>query len=265
MTISLINDIIQLGRINVLQSMREMLDEGDNLNNISFDILIKDEEEKELNEDELQISLGKISTFSLLLELQLREEDLNFINFDRLIEETLHEITDNELAEKTAEQIGFKMFILKQDDDASKPVNNNSVSKLNQTIAKIEGLLKSFIRIKYLNMKNFQDDFPTQFLNAKNIQEKTNLKEEIVKKEFDDVIEFLSLGDLATIFTLKRKTWLNDDYDTASRIHYLKHVRNQLAHYSGKNIDEDMDKTSLTIASAYCIKILQFFEKLEHV
>jgi hypothetical protein len=263
MAISLINDLIQLGRIRVLQSMREMLEEGDNLNNISYDILIKDQEEKELNEDELQISLGKISTFSLFLEMRLQDEDLNFLNFDFLIEETLHEITDNELAKNMAEQLGFKMLIL--DNGISDPVNTNSVLKLNQSIAKIEGVMKSWVRTKYANMKNFQEDFPTQFLNAKNIQEKTNLKEEIIKKEFDDIIEFLSLGDLATIFSLKRRTWLNDDYDTTSRIHYLKHVRNQLAHYSGKNIDDDMDKTSLIIASAYCIKVQQFFEKLRQV
>ncbi len=257
--------MIQLGRIMVLQSMREMLERDDDLNKITFDVLIKEEEEKELNEDLLQISLGKISTYSLFLEMLLRDEDLKSLNFDFLIEGTLYEIKDHELSKFAAELTGFKMLVEELDDNISEPVSTNSVSKLNQSIAKIEGIMKSFIRTKYSDIKKFQEDFPNIFLNAKNIQEKTNLKEEIVKREFDDVIEYLSLGDVVTIFTSKRNMWLNGDYDITNRIHHLKHVRNQLAHYSGNNIDESMDKISLIIASAYCIKIIQFFEKLEHV
>lgn len=260
MSFSMINDQFQLGRFSILQSMREMLEEDDDLNKINFEGLI---EEEKLKKDELQISLGKISMIFLFQEMKLQKEDLNLLKFDLLIEQTLNEINDYELSEFLAELAGFKILILKQDDDILEPMNTNSVSKLNQSIAKIEGILKSFIRTKYSNIKKFQEDFPNIFLNAKNIQEKTNLKEEIIKREFDDVIEYLSLGDLATIFSSKRKIWLNDDYDTTSRIHSLKHVRNQLAHYSGNNIDESMDKISLIIASAYCIKIIQSFEKLE--
>ncbi len=47
MSFSMINDLFQLGRFSILQVMREMLERDDDLNKIDFDVLIKEEEEKD--------------------------------------------------------------------------------------------------------------------------------------------------------------------------------------------------------------------------
>ncbi len=47
MSFSMINDQFQLGRFSILQVMREMLEAGDDINKIDFDVLIKEEEEKD--------------------------------------------------------------------------------------------------------------------------------------------------------------------------------------------------------------------------
>ena len=130
---------------------------------------------------------------------------------------------------------------------------------------KVEQIIKSFIRKKYSNIKDFQKDFPSLFLNADKLRENPSKH---IKHEHDDVIEFLSFGASVKILKANRKSnknWKVIDWDIINNAYYVVDRRNDMEHYSDDKLEESIPKESKALGYIFSKDIIDFFKKINYV
>ena len=135
----------------------------------------------------------------------------------------------------------------------------------NKYYRKVENTIKSFIRKKYSNLKDFQKDFPDLFSDADKLRANPS---KYIKHEHDDVIEFLSFGACVKILKeimnkKENRTILDRDIINAS--YFIVNRRNDMEHYSDDTFEESISKETKALGYVYSKQIIEFFEKIDHV
>jgi len=253
-------DLFLVGKLNVLDTLKKMKEDGSDLNNIQFNYVIKKELAKLSDGFNFQICLGRLSTFQTLKESIKIGDDLNLIDLEKLIEQNLHEINNKELAKGAASLTGFKLMFNGPVSDGSE---NRTVkylpSKLILDLEKCEKLLDSLLREKYAAHIMLPDEFPKQFDDA----EKTRLNENpnFTRHEFDDAIEFMTLDTKLYILNKKKKKWDDIPKYVVEAFFQIKDVLNSTSKFSHDDLEKEMAFDTRLLGTMFCKKIIDFFEK----
>lgn len=253
-------DLFLVGKLNVLDTLKKMKEDGSDLNNIQFNYIIKKELEKLSDGINFQISLGRLSTFQTLKESTKIGDDLNLIDLEKQIEQNLREIDDEELAKGATSLTGFKLML---NDPVSNDSENTTVkylpSKLILDLEKCERLLDSLLREKYAAHTRLPDEFPKQFDDA----EKTRLNENpnFARHEFDDAIEFMTLDAKLYILSKKKKEWNEIPKYVVESFFQIKDILNSTPKFSDDDLEKEMAFDTMLLGTIFCKKIIDFFEK----
>tara|TARA_B110000438_G_scaffold204656_1_gene196376 strand:+ start:114 stop:1256 length:1143 start_codon:yes stop_codon:yes gene_type:complete len=180
----------------------------------------------------------------------------------RLIQEKIsHNQTEN-ILELVKKQNDFK----KTDDELIIEFNLSVKELRDKYYRKVENVIKSFIRKKYLSMNDFKNDFPKFYEKANNLRENSTSN---IERTNDDVMEYLSFGSCVKILKDKKSDkdnpWNEIEYDIINSAYYVVDRRNEIEHDSDDNLDKRISKESKVLGYIYSKKIIEFFEKLDYV
>lgn len=206
----------------------------------------------------------KNERITLLIELSLYYENLG--DFKSAV--TARLIQDKITHDQTEKIINLINKENNIDSEKQKEVLELNITALelrDKYYRKVEHAIKSFIRKKYLNMKDLQKDFPLLFLNADKLRANPSKH---IKHEHEDVIEFLSFGASVKILNENRKNnkeWKVIDWDIINHAYYIVDRRNDMEHYSDDKLDESIPKETKTLGYIFSREIMDFFEKIDYV
>jgi hypothetical protein len=179
----------------------------------------------------------------------------------RLIQEKITYDQTEKILELVKKQNDFKIT----DDELIIEFNLTAKELRDKYYRKVENIIKSFIRKKYLNIKYFKNDFPEFYEKANNLREKSTSN---IDRTNDDVIEYLSFGSCARILkdkkTDKDNSWNEIEYDIINSAYYVVDRRNEIEHDSDDDLDKRISKESKVLGYIYSKKIIDFFEKLDY-
>ena len=138
--------------------------------------------------------------FSDILDLSITYEllgDFESAIRARLIEEKI----THDQTEKILELVKKQNDYTKNDDELIIELNLTVKELRDKYYRKVENIIKSFIRKKYLNRNDFKNDFPKFYEKANNLRERSTSN---IERTHDDVIEYLSFGSCARILKDKK-------------------------------------------------------------
>lgn len=133
----------------------------------------------------------------------------------------------------------------------------------NGPIRECERLLKLFIRKKYPEIKKLKQDFPLEFVEAE--RRRNSSSNNSVSKENDDVVENFSLGAIVKMMREQNKTrkWREFNKNEITFLHIIKDLRNDIDHFSDKNIEKKFSKDQIVLGYCCCTKIIKLLENLD--
>ena len=202
--------------------------------------------------------------FSDILDLSITYELLG--DFESAIRARLiQEKITHDQTEKILELVKKQNDYTKNDDELIIELNLTVKELRDKYYRKVENVIKSFIRKKYLNMNDFKNNFPELYDKANNLRARSTSN---IERTNDDVIEYLSFGSCARILKDKKSEkdnpWNEIEYDIINSAYYVVDRRNEIEHDSDDDLDKRVSKESKVLGYIYSKKIIDFFEKLNY-
>ena len=203
--------------------------------------------------------------FSDIIDLSITYELLGDIESSicaRLIQEKITHDQSKKILELVKKQNRFN----KTDDELIIEFNLTVKELRNKYYRKVEKVIKSFIRKKYLNVSDLKNDFSIMYDKANNLREKSTM---YIERTHDDVIEYLSFGNCVTILKNKKsekekQPWQEIEYFVINYAYFIVERRNEIEHDSDDELDKRISKESKILGYIYSKEIIDFFEKLDN-
>ena len=185
---------------------------------------------------------------------------------------TIQNFTTNDQNPRILE-LTYKKNKTQKNQEVEKKIEAKTVNELRENLRRVERTIKNFIRKQYSSIEVFRKEFPEIYSEASRNQK---IGIEKIKREHNDVIEFITIGDAHRIIKEKKSEfvkkeelgknlWKKIDWEIINDIFACKNTRNGIDHYSGKNIENDFDYDAKSLCFLQCEEIINFFEKLELV
>ncbi len=253
-------DLILIGRLSVLEILKKMQEDGDDLNSIQFDYEINKEIENLPHKQNFQFCLGRLSALQYLKEFIKIGNDLNLLNLENLIQQNLSEIKDEELSREAKNLVIVKTISSKSVEALENSTSFYSDSKIISDLKKCENLLDSLLRRKSTNQEMLSDEFPKEFEEAE--KTRINRKLQTIKPDFDDAIEFMKLNTKLFILFQKKEEWNEIPNYVIDAFFQIKNIQNLSTNQKGNESKQEISMDTKILGKIYCKKILDFFEKL---
>ena len=191
-----------------------------------------------------------------IIKLSLQYESLK--DFESAIRARLiQEKITHDQTEKILELVKKQNDYTKTDDELIIELNLTVKELRDKYYRKVENIIKSFIRKKYLNMNDFKNDFPELHEKANNLRERSTSN---IERTHDDVIEYLNFGSCVRILKDKKSEkdspWNEIEYDVINSAYYVVDRRNEIEHDSDDELDKRVSKESKVLGYIYSKKIL---------
>ena len=141
---------------------------------------------------------------------------------------------------------------------------NITATEFLELIDKVENVIKSFIRKMYPDINELQKDFPELCSKANEL--KVNDSKEI-KRDNDDVIEFLTFGASVKILKINRRNkekWSPIENFVIDYAYKIVDIRNMFRHYSDGRFETAITEHKKAKIQIYAIDLLEFFQKWDY-
>ena len=164
----------------------------------------------------------------------------------------------------------LKLYYKLKNIDPPKNHNITALELRDKYLRKVERTIKDFLR-KNLSESILENEYTDRYYQAQNEMKKD---EGEIRREYFDTFEFLTFGTCVNVLNDQKwkakkehkfeSVWVKFDSMSITQLFSLFHLRNKIDHYTGDNLEDDLDKDEKEKGVHYCKDILKYFEDLKY-